>query len=156
MKPLLLLDVDGVLNPTGGGVPRGFERTTINGYELTWSPQHRVWLGELSDLFDPVWATTWEHHANRSLSPLLGLPQLPVIEFDRSSQADTRKLPTVERWVGERALAWVDDQLFPDAFDWADNRSAPTLLLRPPASLGLTEDHVVELREFVESLGEQS
>lgn len=152
MRPQLLLDVDGVLNPTGGGVLRGFERTMINGYELRWSPQHRLWFEELASLFDLVWATTWEHHANQALSPLLGLPQLPVIEFDRPSDADTKKLPAVQLWVGDRPFAWVDDHLYPDAFEWAVERISPALLIRPASSIGMTEAHVDELRSFADSL----
>ena len=80
-KPLLLLDVDGVLFPFRNASPPP-------GYLLVESAESTVWIkashGEalrnLSSLFELVWATTWEHKANQIIGPALGLDQLPVIE----------------------------------------------------------------------------
>ena len=36
--PILLLDVDGVLNAARVDLPDGWERGTFNGYVLTWDP----------------------------------------------------------------------------------------------------------------------
>jgi HAD domain in Swiss Army Knife RNA repair proteins len=151
-EPLLLLDVDGVLSPFGGGPPPGFTRTEIDGYQVTWSQRHRKWLAELAPLFDMVWATTWEHKANKAISPLLGLPRLPVVEFDRKRSGDTWKLKDIAAYVGDRPMAWVDDELYTDAFNWERQRWAPTLLIRPMSSVGLTELHTAELEAFGRSV----
>jgi hypothetical protein len=37
------------------------------------------------------------------------------------------------RYVGDRTLAWADDELYDDAESWAQVRSAPTLLVRTRA-----------------------
>jgi hypothetical protein len=64
VKPLLLLDVDGVLSRFGGSTPPpSFERTVIDGFQVTWSSRHAAWLRDLGQWFDFVWATTWEHKA---------------------------------------------------------------------------------------------
>lgn len=148
-KPLLLLDIDGVLSPFGGGPPPGFVRETIGSYEVIWSQQHRDWLFQLSQEFQLVWATTWEHSANESMSPILELGQLAVIEFDRGT-GDTWKLPSVQEFIGNRPTAWIDDDLYLDAHKWADHRDVPTLLIRTSSSVGLTKEHVDQLKTFAE------
>lgn len=148
-KPLLLLDIDGVLSPFGGGLPPGFIHETIGSDEVIWSKQHRDWLFQLSQDFELVWATTWEHSANESMSPILELGQLAVIEFDRGT-GDTWKLPSVQGFIGNRPAAWIDDDLYLDAHKWADHRDAPTLLIRTSSSVGLTKEHVDQLKTFAE------
>lgn len=102
-------------------------------------------LGTVQEI---VWATTWGHRANAAISPLLGLGTLPVIEFDRGRAGDTWKLPNLSEFAGDRAAAWVDDELFGDARSWAEHRDAPTLLVRTMSTVGLTEIHVAELEGF--------
>jgi hypothetical protein len=52
MLPLLLLDVDGVLSPTGSGVPPGFERRSTPTYSVVISTDHGAWLQTLSESFE--------------------------------------------------------------------------------------------------------
>jgi hypothetical protein len=83
---------------------------------------------------------------------ILKLPtNIPVIEF-RQSDGETWKLGDVALFVGNRPLAWVDDDLFGDAFAWADKRAAPTLLIRTSPSVGLTEQDVSRLEGFGRSI----
>lgn len=150
IRPYLLIDVDGVLNPFGWGVrPDGFSRHQLMGYEVWLSPRHGLWLNQLATWFDLVWATTWQHDAPRLIAPILELPtDLPVIERSQGAADETWKLHDVERFVGNRPIAWVDDDLWGDAFDWADRRNAPTLLIRTLSSVGLTEQDVWRLEAF--------
>ena len=136
-------------NSFGGGLPPGFVRETIGSYEVIWSQQHRDRLFQLSREFQLVWATTWEHSANESMSPILELGQLAVIEFDRGT-GDTWKLPSVQEFIGNRPAAWIDDDLYLDAHNWAEQREVPTLLIRTSSSVELTKEHVDQLETFAE------
>lgn len=147
-RPLLLLDVDGVLNPLANRPPPGFRLQRIDGYEVALSAQHQRWLSELAQSFDLAWATTWEQSANESIGPLLGLPEIPVVRFVGERAGDTWKLETVRRFVGDRPLVWIDDELFLDAYEWARTRDAPTLLIRPSSSVGMTSAHFDQICQF--------
>lgn len=147
VKPLLLIDVDGVLFPTGGTIPPGFEYHETDHYYAVLNPTHGEWLSELADHFEMVWATTWEHQANQVIAPLLGIKPLPVIEFSMG-KGETRKLPSVIEFVERRPAAWLDDELFLDAFSWAETRPEPTLLVSPKPSVGVTRTHVDQLLKF--------
>ena len=97
MKPLLLMDVDGPMNPFRA--PWFAQRTPADGYEFheltpegdqTYSvalnPRHGVRLLELASIYDLVWASTWGADANRLIAPILGLPtDLPVISLPEPS-----------------------------------------------------------------------
>jgi hypothetical protein len=60
MRPLLLLDVDGPLNPhRAQGIPVGYEQHEIVEGAKTWvvllNPRHGVGLNALAKVFDLVW-----------------------------------------------------------------------------------------------------
>ncbi|GAB3948593.1 hypothetical protein GCM10029976_080090 [Kribbella albertanoniae] len=115
MRPLLLLDFDGPLNPHTKPPPPGYLRHEIAEGTKSWvvhlNPHHGVELRALAATFDLVWASSWEHGANRLLSPLLGLPQLPTILWPDRTPIPGRswKTPYVAEWVGDRSFVWVDD-----------------------------------------------
>ena len=144
-RPLLLVDIDGVLNPYGApGPPPGFVE-----YELFAGEEpvrvcvgHGDWLRELGSRFSLVWATAWGEEANRRLAPLLGLDPLPVIPFPPLPFPPEGKLPAVSHYVGAQPLAWIDDALTPAAHTWAATRAVPTLLLDIDPAVGLTRAEV--------------
>ncbi|MCU1624904.1 MAG: hypothetical protein JWL79_3749 [Frankiales bacterium] len=87
MGPLILLDVDGVVNILGeDDSPDGWDvvcsgRATAEGntYPIVWSPEVVAALTRwLDDGVEIQWLTTWGHDANRSLRELIDLPELPV------------------------------------------------------------------------------
>lgn len=139
--PLLLLDVDGVLNPYAApGCPPGYtEHDFFPGEDpVRICTGHGQWLAELATRFQLVWATAWEVHANRLLAPLLQLPDLPVIRFQPDSFQPFDKLPWVIEYAMDRPLAWIDDMLTEEAHDWAARRATPTLLIDIDPAEGLT------------------
>jgi hypothetical protein len=150
---LLLLDVDGVLQPLGRSVPPGYQRFTSVTADVVLNPAHGAWLTALSARFALTWATTWGPSANRAIGEVLGVSPLPHVELGELPRSGTRKLGAVRRFVGGRACAWVDDELYEDAVAWAEDRTAPTLLVRPAPSVGLTAAHVEQLESFADALG---
>jgi hypothetical protein len=73
-KPVLLVDVDGVLNPSGFDQPPG--GFTPNRFfpedddPALLAELHGEWLRELSHVFGMVWASAWGEEANRFIAPL--------------------------------------------------------------------------------------
>src|SRR3954447_9533424 len=75
--PILLLDVDGVLNAAWVDLPEGWARGTFNGFVLTWDPTVTARLRELHDSgrVEIQWLTTWARHADELLAEPMGLPR---------------------------------------------------------------------------------
>ena len=146
-KPLLLMDVDGVLNPFPD-TPEGFD-------ELDFFPDedepvrllhtHGEWLAELGEVYDIAWATGWGDNANRFLAPHFGLPEYPVVVVPSVRFDPVEKVPAIDAFAGERPAAWVDDIVTPEARAWAAQRTAATLLLEVDAAVGLVRSQVDRL-----------
>ncbi|HET7416929.1 MAG TPA: HAD domain-containing protein [Solirubrobacterales bacterium] len=110
-------------------------------------------LVRLSEHFELVWASGWEDKANFYLPELLGLPELPHISFGIPSPGAHWKLPELEAYVGERPIAWIDDNFDESCYRWAEQRRWPTLLVPTEPELGLEEGHVAALEAWATSLG---
>jgi hypothetical protein len=151
-QPLLLLDVDGVLQPLGRSVPPGYRRFTSPESDVVLCPAHGVWITELSGLFEVAWLTTWGRSANMTIGAVLGLPALPHVELGTLPRSGTRKLDAVQRFVRERPFAWVDDEIYEDAVAWASRRVTRTLLIRTAPYVGFTLAQVEQLKDFAHEL----
>jgi hypothetical protein len=144
-KPLLLVDIDGVISLFGGelGSHEGSFHA-IEGIPHFLSSNAATHLLALSSLFDLVWASGWEEKADEYLPQLLGLPAaLPFLCFSAGPGASGTtpahwKLEAVDRYAGERPLAWIDDAFNDACHDWALARGAPTLLVATQPADGLT------------------
>lgn len=164
-KPLLFIDVDGVLNPdsrSSGRRPDGYitHRMRPSGpWQLPGSKALRVWLnpshgGYLMALpFELVWGTTWEHEANEWIGPHLGLPKLPVVEFTkpitRRPDHVHWKLPDLISYATGRPFAWLDDEISARDGEYArEHHSGPSALIQVAPFIGLTEDHLSRLRSW--------
>lgn len=157
MKPLLLLDVDGPLNPHNG-TNRPRQRAGYRQYRMrpdSWEGYRplSVWLNaahgpKLLDLADRaglelVWATTWNEEANQWIAHRVGLPRLPVIEVN--SAAVGWKYSAVDAYAADRPLAWLDDFDSPTALHadfMAARAGLPTLLHRVSSVVGLTDEDI--------------
>jgi HAD domain in Swiss Army Knife RNA repair proteins len=157
--PLLLLDVDGVLNPfAAAGCPPGYaEHNFFPGEDpVRLCAGHGEWLRELGRRFEVVWATAWETEANRLIAPRLGIAELPVITFPPIPFEPLDKLPAVSGFVAESPLVWIDDALGPQVHDWAARRRAPTLLIDADPAVGLTRPMVERCLSWAARLDDQS
>jgi len=162
-KPLLGLDVDGVLNAFAD--PYTLPTHTqayVGGYWVLLNlDDHPKWITELQEHFDIVWATMWTHSANELLAPVLGIGPFPVIDHDRIPETvddsvfkaiDSLKIVTIDPFVGDRPFAWIDDDINVAAKTWAQGRTAPTKLVAPDPIYGITRNHVDELIAWAKGL----
>jgi hypothetical protein len=184
MKPILFLDVDGVLNVMVKGTKRKtlIEREIGLGhprhlYKVILDSEHGPWLRELAAAgFELVWATTWEDEANEHLLEHLGLPKLPVVPFTAEDElrlplpellppfkfSDRHnvwhwKAPSVLRYAGERPFVWFDDDFSVlHDFKWAEERdeTIPTYLEHMRPHKGLMRHHVDKALLWLQELDE--
>jgi hypothetical protein len=152
LRPLLLLDIDGVLNPYAAtACPSGFREEMLfegEGEEpIRVCAEHGAWIEELIPVFDVVWASGWSDDA-QVLATVLSLPRFPCVTLPSVPFDPIEKLPSVAAHVGSRPAAWVDDVLTDAAYEWAANRGAPTLLVEPDPAVGLLRQHVDELMDW--------
>lgn len=140
MKPWLLLDVDGPLNPYAaswfrqGIPPPGYQFHALTPgsgrtYRVALNPEHGQRLRLLAEVCDLAWATAWQGHANRLIAPLIGIPDdLPVVPLEPPTLPFSDwgwKTEQVAEWVGSRPFAWLDDEITQGTRDWLD--AAPWL-----------------------------
>ena len=141
-KPLLMVDIDGVISLfgfIGSARPEGSFHS-IEGIPHFLSAQAGVHLRALAEAFELVWASGWEEKANEHLPTLLGLPPLPFLRFDRAPARNNAhwKLDAIDAYALDAPLAWLDDAFNGACHSWASTRSAPTLLVQTEPSRGLT------------------
>lgn len=118
-RPLILVDVDDVLNMAGfssaarrhlafyHGWRRGKAWSEGREYPLLVNPAHGRLLRDLAAATgaELAWATTMEETANLYIGPLLGLPPLAV-----AAPAPFReKAQHVVPWTGGRPWIWLDN-----------------------------------------------
>ena len=140
-KPLLLVDIDGVISLFGGDVgSQSGSFHSIEGIPHFLSSTAAAHLLDLSEHFQPAWCSGWEEKANEHLPHLLGLPaDMPFLRFDRAVGRSNAhwKLDAIDSYAGDRPLAWIDDAFNPACHEWAGARTAPTLLVQTAPAIGL-------------------
>jgi hypothetical protein len=157
-KPLLLVDVDGVISLYGfppDQRPNG-RFAMVDGIGHFLSGTAGPHLLDLAPAFELVWCTGWEERANDYLPRHLGLPgPLPYLSFDHKPAGGRPhwKLFAIDAWAGpERPLAWIDDAHDGESRSWARERAGPTLLVDTEPAVGITGEHVARLKEWAGAL----
>ncbi|MEY3823651.1 MAG: domain in Swiss Army Knife repair protein, partial [Actinomycetota bacterium] len=89
-NPLILLDIDGVINDLNalGGLDRdwGIDQVYSHGH-MVHIPDYMGWLiRQLTDVAEVHWCTTWRHRANDEIAEHLGIDQLPVVDDGTKSR----------------------------------------------------------------------
>lgn len=156
-QPLLFLDVDGPLIPIGG---------TSTEYATVDLPNPL--LARINPALGPrllslgchlIWATSWMEEANECITPLLGLPTLPVLTWPDSSEDDhdariglhwkTRRI--VDR-ATEYPFVWIDDEITDTDRTWvANHHPGPALLHAITPSVGLTADDIDTIAAWLQA-----
>jgi hypothetical protein len=162
-RPLVLLDVDGVLNL--GQFMSSARRSRLHRSEGWYSGRagdrndpwaerivlNRRWGPVLRQLEERgaelAWATAWNESANWFISPLLHLGELPV-----APARDGGKACTVVPWTQGRPWAWLEDREYEleDASALAGSTPHLPVLVDPENGLGW--DHVERVRKWLGSL----
>lgn len=129
-KPIVLLDVDGVINWFDSMPPlllalHGLDpmpppddlvdHSPVNGYTMRISEESAAVVRALVEVAEVWWCSTWRHDANRFVAPLLGIrDDLPVID-DHTYRRDAEwKIRQVEKHLGRwrtegRQVFWIED-----------------------------------------------
>jgi len=157
MKPILAVDIDGVISLFGAETPPDRAFTKL---ELVDGVPHLISLPvggrlvRLGEHFELVWASGWEDKANFYLPALLGLPELPHVSFDGAVRAGAAhwKLGPLDEYAAGRPLAWIDDNFDESCYEWARERVEPTLLVPTEPHLGLEQVQVEALTAWASGL----
>ncbi len=154
-RPIVLLDVDGVLNALQPDLPDGWRRGLVNGYIISWDPsvtaRLRAWHD--SGLVELHWLTTWTEDADRLLAEPMGLPRgLRTHSRDAAPTGYAAASRGSAGWwklahareVAEaepgRRIVWIDDDLADatlGAGDWL-LANQQVLVVAPDLLTGLT------------------
>ena len=159
-RPILLLDVDGVLNAARRDLPDGWERGTFRGFVLSWDPTVTARLRELheSGRVEIQWLTTWTTNADELLAEPMGLPRGLKVH-DREDAAPTgycgpaaglsgwwklAAAQAVAETEPDRRIIWIDDDLAEQAEDTGEWLAANphVLVVAPDLYEGLTHDQL--------------
>ena len=165
--PILLLDVDGVLNAAALDLPQGWQRGIFNGFVLSWNPTITTRLRDLHDSgrVEIQWLTTWTTDADRLLAEPMGLPR-GLTTHAREDAAPTGFLGifggasgwwklAVAREVAEaepdRRIVWIDDDLAQQAQDTGDWLAAHphVLVVAPDLFVGLTHEQLDVVEDWL-------
>ena len=169
--PILLLDVDGVLNAVRRDLPEGWRRGTFNGYVLSWDPTVVARLRALheSRRVEIHWLTTWTTNADRLLAEPMGLPRglrthgredvLPTgYSGERRGISGWWKLAAAQA-VAEaepgRRIVWIDDDLADQAEDTSEwlATNGQVLVVAPDFFEGLTHTELDRVEAWLDAAG---
>lgn len=152
MKPLLFLDVDGVIN-VSGTTPNATNVGLFEGrYPIHLPAGIEERIARLQEAYEIIWATTWREKAHPYYRELLGLPEepWPAIDFD------VCKLPSVVSYAADfrRPFAWVDDESGFEFTQYPELRDKPGITITPRWTEGLTDEHVTALLTYAGELAD--
>ena len=158
--PVLLLDVDGVLNAALLDLPEGWRRGTFNGFLLSWDPTVTDRLRGLHEAgrVEIQWLTTWTEKADQLLAEPMGLPRglrVHAREGFESTGFAGRLRGATGWWKLDaarelawrepgRRIVWIDDDLADQADDVVEWLAANphVLVVAPDLFTGLTHEHL--------------
>lgn len=161
-RPLLIVDIDGVLNPD---MPRDNPEppwitfvAQWSGYVVALNPEHGKELLAIAERTgcELVWGTTWEEHANDEVASRLGLPALPVVHVTTPPEVLDSwviwKSGHIAKYAAGRPFVWLDDH--PSELDsryLAANGAPDHLIVQIDPETGLEDHHLRQAEEWLES-----
>jgi hypothetical protein len=161
-RPLIFLDVDGTLIPfsarqaggraSSGRAAAGQPGRCGNPLLDRLNPEDGRRLLALG--CELVWATTWMADANEVISPRLGLPELPVVDWPTAGDEPRHglhwKTMCLTRWAAGRPFIWLDDEVTDADRRWVSaHHAGKALLHRVDPHAGLTERDFSLIRQWL-------
>jgi hypothetical protein len=174
IRPLVLVDIDGVVNAFGARKVLAHQRAVrIGQYRIVLDTRHPEWFAELAKEAELRWATMWQAGAARQFSPVAGFgadwdflgfdawyagQPMHVIRQARNmtgTGVGSYKWPMIlEAGEAARPMVWIDDDMTDEQIIWAIERSqrvAPTLFIRPDPEHGFTVAQYKRVLNFVQT-----
>lgn len=118
LRPLVLLDVDGVINDLNSARRAATIDNELHfvshGFHLVVPHYMPVLVQWLCSVADVHWCTTWRHRANDEIAAHLGIPALPVVDDGTNDRhvdwkaAAARDLAAAALAEGRRVV-WFED-----------------------------------------------
>jgi hypothetical protein len=163
LAPLILVDVDGVLNPSkpgAGGYRRQWVFPAGVAHRLLLDPGHGRMLSGLAAAggAELVWATYWRNRANKWIAPRIGLPSLRFVPIP--SHWGSRARLSLGQWKALHVAAWIGQT----PFVWfEDDPNVPSCLTQQPGLgrhltvtvdpvIGLTRHHIEQAWRWLDDL----
>jgi hypothetical protein len=159
-KPILAVDVDGVLNALSRGEPPPGWRdaTPFRRFRIRHNPAHGALLLAIAQETgaELTWCTTWEELANEHIRHLVGLPELPFVpmepgraglKFSGHRSVGCTKANAMAAYAGGRPFCWLDDE--PDAADGLRAHPVPHLVVCVDGEAGLQDAHLAAARTWL-------
>jgi hypothetical protein len=161
--PLVLVDVDGVLNPSRSQVPGYRQQWVFPGglaRRLLLNPSHGPMLSDLAEVTgaELVWATYWRNRANTWIAPRVGLPPLRFVSIPRRWRPPTGsslgiwKAGHVAAWVGLTPFVWFEDDASAVSHIALWQGLGRHLVVKVDPAIGLTDSHVQRARTWLDDL----
>jgi hypothetical protein len=161
--PLVLVDVDGVLNPARSHAP-GYRRHWVFpaglAHRLLLNSSHGPMLTKLAEAAgaELAWASYWQNRANTWVGPRVGLPPLRFVPIQPRWRSRTRsslgswKACHVAAWVGPRPFVWFEDDSDAASHIAGQPDLGRHLVVKVDPVTGLTSSHVEQARAWLGDL----
>lgn len=171
--PVLLLDVDGPLNPWSArdGLPEGFTAhlTRPKGWEMGKGLKVRLRASDGLELrklkCELIWATAWEEEANDWIGCHINLPKLPHINWIDKDHWNVERLhwktKRIVQWMNRyrpgQPFMWLDDEITKKDRLWITDSCAEgstTFFVSPKT--GLTDEDFKKIKEWRDSVSKRT
>jgi hypothetical protein len=164
-RPLVLVDIDGVLNVFNARwLGRHQFLARAGAYTVVLDRRHPGWFRTLAEHAELRWATMWQAEAATIFGRVANIgTDWGYLDFDSVWMRRTvgrtgvgvggYKWPLIEQCgQSSRPLIWIDDDMTDRHLAWAERRAAagdPTLFIRTDPSSGFTKKQFQTVLQFV-------
>lgn len=157
MKPVIIWDIDGPLNPFLS--PKVAYNPNFIHWGSDWNTgwfdvvDHREWIRELLKLpVDMLWGSNWQEDCAR-IGMLFDFPEdTPWVPLTIPRVDDTWKLDSVKQYVDANhktaPVIWLDDEIGPRGERWAEERG-DVLLVKCDPRTGWTFEEKEQMLVFL-------